>query len=259
VTTATLYAEEAAPVRTRRVPLRRLMVIELRKMADTRAGIALLGLTVLIALIMMFVLAFAAKPEEQTLDYFFRNTLQPMGALLPVVGILAATSEWSQRTALSTFTLVPQRGRIAAAKTGAIVLLAIPVTAFCVLTSVVGNAIAASRGGNGSWDITAAVLGQGLLGQLIGILMGLAFGLVLMSSPLAIVSYYLVPTVLQILGGAISAITKPLHWIDTSALSKLADDHVTNHGWAQVGTTVALWVLLPLVVGLIRLAKREIK
>ncbi len=259
MSTTTLYAETAAPVRTRRVPLRRLMVIELRKMADTRAGIALLSLTMVIALIMMFVLAFAAKQEEQTFDYFFRNTLAPIGVLVPVVGILAATSEWSQRTALSTFTLVPQRGRIAAAKTGAIVLLAIPVTAFSLATSALGNAIAAARGGNGSWDITAAVLGQGLLNQLIGILMGLAFGLVLMSSPLAIVSYYMLPAVLQILGGTISAITKPLKWIDTSALNSLANDHLSNTEWAQVGTTAALWVGLPLAVGLVRLAGREIK
>lgn len=228
-------------------------------MADTRAGAALLGLTLLIAVVMLFVLAFAAKAEEQTLSYFLRTTIQPTGALVPVVGILAATSEWSQRTALSTFTLVPQRGRIAAAKGGAIVLLAILLTAFCLFTSVVGNAIAAGRGGNGSWDITSAVLGQVLLSQLINILMGLAFGLVLMSSPLAIVSYYLVPTVLQILGGTISSITKPLRWVDTSALQKLSNEHVTNGDWARIATTAAIWVLVPLVAGLIRLARREIK
>ena len=39
-----------------------------------------------------------------------------MVIILPLIAILAVTSEWSQRTGLTTFTLVPHRGRIIAAK-----------------------------------------------------------------------------------------------------------------------------------------------
>ena len=39
-----------------------------------------------------------------------------MGILLPVLGILLVTSEWSQRTAMVTFTLEPSRSRVIAAK-----------------------------------------------------------------------------------------------------------------------------------------------
>src|SRR5262249_39655952 len=42
--------------------------------------------------------------------------VQPAGVLLPIVGILLVTSEWSQRTALLTFTLVPARLPVLAAK-----------------------------------------------------------------------------------------------------------------------------------------------
>ena len=40
----------------------------------------------------------------------------PMNILLPVLGIMSVTSEWSQRTAMVTFTLEPSRSRFLAAK-----------------------------------------------------------------------------------------------------------------------------------------------
>ena len=39
--------------------------------------------------------------------------------LLPIIGILLVSSEWSQRTALITFTLVPKRMRVMSAKIAA--------------------------------------------------------------------------------------------------------------------------------------------
>ena len=35
--------------------------------------------------------------------------LAPVDMILPAIGILAMTSEWTQRTALTTFTLSPRR------------------------------------------------------------------------------------------------------------------------------------------------------
>ena len=39
-----------------------------------------------------------------------------MTVILPIIAILSVTSEWSQRTGLTTFTLVPHRGRVMLAK-----------------------------------------------------------------------------------------------------------------------------------------------
>jgi ABC-type transport system involved in multi-copper enzyme maturation permease subunit len=255
----TLYAEPAIPTRNKRASLRRLTLIELRKMADTRAGIALLGITVLIAVVVMIVLPFTAHSGEQTYSYFFRNTLPAMGALLPVLGILAATSEWSQRTALSTFTLVPHRERVTAAKALAVVLLAVIATAVCLVTAALANSIAVARGGNGSWDIAASTIGNGLLSEVIGMLMGFAFGLLLMSSPIAIVAHFLVPTIIQLVGGLVNSLTNPLHWIDLSAVDKLNNEHLSSGDWARIGTTVALWLIAPLVIGMFRLSRHEVK
>ena len=43
--------------------------------------------------------------------------------LLPILGIMAATAEWTQRTGLVTFTLEPRRGRVVLAKALAALVL----------------------------------------------------------------------------------------------------------------------------------------
>ena len=54
--------------------------------------------------------------------------------LLPVIGVMAMTSEWTQRTALTTFTLSPRRVRVQLAKfVSAIVLSVVVLTATALL------------------------------------------------------------------------------------------------------------------------------
>ena len=48
-----------------------------------------------------------------------------MTVVLPIIAILSITGEWSQRTGLTTFTLVPHRNRVIAAKAVSSVAVAI--------------------------------------------------------------------------------------------------------------------------------------
>ena len=58
----------------------------------------------------------AFAPEQaQTYGSFAAAIGFPMAVVLPMVAILSVTSEWSQRSGLTTFTLVPSRGRVIAA------------------------------------------------------------------------------------------------------------------------------------------------
>ena len=63
--------------------------------------------------------------QDQTLARCSSIAVAPASILLPIVGILLVTSEWSQRTALITFALVPDRGRVLAAKLLASVVLSL--------------------------------------------------------------------------------------------------------------------------------------
>ena len=70
-----------------------------------------------------------------------------------MIALLSVTSEWSQRSGLTTFTLVPHRGRVIAAKASRAVAVGVAsmVFAFAVgaLGNVVGSAIAGHRHGLG--------------------------------------------------------------------------------------------------------------
>jgi ABC-2 type transport system permease protein len=103
----------------------RLTAVELRKMTDTRAGFWLLATIGLLYAALAVIMLFAADPADLTFRNLFQLMMIPSGVLLPVLGILAVTSEWTQRTALTTFTLVPERSRVAVAKLLAAVALAV--------------------------------------------------------------------------------------------------------------------------------------
>src|SRR6202000_540887 len=89
---------------------------ELRKLTDTRASrwllIAIAAATPVVVAVMLAV----AAPRDLTYTRFADYTQTPQKFLLPALAILVVTSEWSQRTVLVTFTLVPDRGRVLRAK-----------------------------------------------------------------------------------------------------------------------------------------------
>jgi ABC-2 type transport system permease protein len=235
--------------------LARLSQIELRKMADTRAGFWLLLVIVLIAAAFVTITVIAGNADDQNFEPLFRGALWGVSILLPVLGILSVTSEWSQRTGLTTFALVPERGRIIAAKVVAAVLLALGAVVACLLTAAIGNVFA-----GGSWELSESQVVNGVLFEIAGMLGGVAFGLVFMNSALAIVLYYALPTVWTILGETVHALDKPADWLDTSrTLAPLVEGGMTGRAWAQLATSLALWLGVVLVIGLWRLRRTELK
>jgi ABC-2 type transport system permease protein len=247
----TAHAETTYP----RPGLPLLSRVELRKMADTRAGFWLLLVVALLGVAIVTITLIAGKPEDQDLHSFFQGALWVVSVLLPVVGILAVTGEWTQRTGLTTFALVPERGRVIAAKVIAAIGLALAAAVACLVAAAAGNLIA-----GGSWDLPVWLLSQGALFEVIGMLFGVAFGLVFMNSALAIVLYFLLPTAWTILGETIHALDKPANWLDLSrTMERLVDGSLTGTEWAQLGTSVGLWVGLVLLIGLWRLRRIELK
>ena len=101
------------------IPFARLFRVELRKSADTRAGRWLIGVTVglcLVAEVIFLIVAATHDEAEASFGDFVAVSAFVSSVLLPVLGIMLVTSEWSQRTAMTTFTLEPRRMRIVLAK-----------------------------------------------------------------------------------------------------------------------------------------------
>ncbi|KAB1949724.1 ABC transporter permease [Micromonospora sp. ALFpr18c] len=242
-----------------RPSLVRLTVVELRKLVDTRAGRWLLITIGLIAAAIVTLQLIYAKDADQTFVNFFTPSLLPVGVLLPVLGILSITSEWSQRTALTTYALVPRRERVVAAKLIAVVLTALASVLASLAIAAAGTLVAGATGGAGTWRVEAALIGNAVIFQVANVLMGAAFGLLLLNPPLAIVGYLLLPTLWSVLSELVRPLRGPAGWLDTSrTMEPLFTDHLTGGQWGRLAVSLLVWLVLPMAAGLVRTLRREV-
>ena len=239
----------------------RLVRVELRKLVDTRAGRWLLIAIVAITALVVGIMLFAADPKDLTFGNFVGMTATPQAILLPILGILAVTSEWSQRTGLVTFTLEPRRGRVAGAKLVAALLVGVLAVAVAIAVGALANVLgSAAFDGAGTWDFEVSLLGGALLMQLLGVAQGVAFGMLLLNTPAAIVAYLALPTVWSILANVVSSLDSWAEWLDMSrTTAPLLDGGMGGAEWAHLAVSAGVWVLLPLAVGMWRLVHREVK
>jgi hypothetical protein len=239
-----------------RPSLLRLSGVELRKTVDTRSGFWLVASVLLLVVGTVVISVLVDEPDLHHLDGMLEFALAPVTVLLPVLGILAITTEWSQRTTLTTFSLVPGRERVTTAKVLATSALAVAGVVVCLAAAAAGNLVIA-----GSWALEWSRLGTALLVSVISMLGGVAFGLVFLNSPAAIVLYFVLPTVWAVLGETIGFLDRLAPWLDTSrTTTKLAEDAMASGGdWARLGTSLALWLALPLALGLWRVRTSEVK
>jgi len=239
----------------------RLIKVELRKLMDTRAGKWLLIAIALLTLAAMALFLIFGKSENLTYDNFVGIAATPQGFLLPVLGILAVTSEWSQRTGLVTFTLEPSRSRIVAAKLSAIVITGVGFVALVLALAAVSNLIGmAVFDGDGSWSFGIVGVRDVLLLQLMGLIQGAAFGMILMNSAAAIVTAFVLPIAFSVLANIVPKIQDAAPWIDLgTAQGPLFDHTMAGDDWAKLGLTTLWWIVIPLAAGVWRLLRSEVK
>lgn len=241
------------------IPFGRLVRTELRKLTDTRAGrwllLTLVAATPIVALVMVFTMSTKDLNYAKFVDY----TSTPEKLLLPILGILTMTSEWSQRTGLVTFVLEPKRGRVLLAKGVAAVGLGIGVSVLMLLVSVVGNVLGQTvRNGNGSWNFAGQVSGEVTLVLLSWLLLGLALGMALLITAAAILVAFVVPNMFSAFFGSGSKNTTA--WFDLNqAQSPLYSHDITGKGWIQLLAASALWIGIPMLLGAMRVRRTEVK
>jgi hypothetical protein len=242
------------------VPFGRLLLTEWRKQIDTRAGRWLLIAIGIVAAVILTLQAVWGR-DYRSFEDLLGSVSNPFGLLLPVVGILAATAEWSQRTGLVTFVLEPRRLRVGAAKlvaallTGALALVVVAALAALAHLAVQAGGVPAD------WSLSGALAGGVVLALILSMVQGVAFGLVFQNTPAAIVVFFVLPTAFGIVGGLVTAVQDVWPWIDlSSAMMPLyIGDALTGAVWAHLATSTAIWVVAPLIGGLVRLSRSEIK
>ncbi|MEO7351950.1 MAG: ABC transporter permease [Marmoricola sp.] len=244
---------------TSKVPLTRLIKVEIRKMLDTRAGLWLIIAIVAITALITVIFFFAAPDGERTFLNYIGIMATPQGFLLPVMGILLITQEWTQRTGMVTFTLEPHRGKVIAAKV--VAALAFGLLAV-VLACVIASLATAVSGAPGAWkNIGVDDFAKFTLLQVTGVLQGLAFGLIFLNSAAAIVTYFVLPIAFSIVASLWGALADIAPWVDlgTSQQPLFSGQNLTGEEWWQIVTGTLIWVVLPFVAGLVRVLRAEVK
>jgi ABC-2 type transport system permease protein len=240
--------------------LPRLSIVELRKAADTRAGYWLIAVVGALTVAVVGARLASGTAGDRTLGSLVGDAQLPVSVLLPVLGVLAVTSEWSQRTGLYTFSLVPARGRVVAAKLLATSLLAGAAWLVAVAVGVAGFAAgqALHRTGGG-WHLAASTVGQLGLVDWVTMLCGTAFGLLVLHSAPAVATFYVVPIGWSALGRLVPGLAGAAGWLDLGrARVPLVDPGVTGPEWARFLTASLLWVAVPALLGVVRVHRTDI-
>ncbi len=242
------------------IPMTTVVRVETRKLVDTLSGRWLLIAIAALTTIVLVAMWFTVDGKNATFENYLGGTASPLMMLLPVLGILAATSEWSQRTGLTTYTLEPRRLRVLVAKlVGSLILgLACIVLAFG-LAAAVTAASAATKNPATPWNVSWAIAGGFVLALILSLAQGVAVGTLIPNTPAAVVVYFLVPFAWMFLMQW-ERMRDIRPWADlNSALRPLFEASMTGQDWAHLAVATGIWVVLPLLAGAMVLRRREVK
>jgi ABC-2 type transport system permease protein len=265
MTTVALDHPREQNAHRQQIPLWRVSRIELRKMFDTRSGFWLMASLVIAALVATAATILFAPHADLTYYTYAKAIGFPMTVILPIIAVLSITGEWSQRSGLTTFTLVPHRNRVILAKVVASVTVGAASMLFALAVGVVGNLVGtAITGTEQVWDVTVVRALQIVLGGLLCLLTGTMLGLLFRSSPVAMVAYFvyslLLPTVLGVLATSQKTFRDVQPWVDLNLTQgQLFERSLTAEQWAHLGVTASIWLFLPTLVALRLVSRSEVR
>ncbi|GAA1915176.1 ABC transporter permease [Nocardioides hwasunensis] len=259
-------AHAARPARTiTPISMTRLVGVELRKMFDTRAGFWLMASVGIVSVLATAAVILWAPDAAINQGTFSSAIGMPLSVVLPVIAILAVTGEYSQRTGLTTYTLVPWRGRVIGAKVVATLLVGLVSMLLALAIGAVGNVAGSALAGvDTTWDVTLAQFANILLASILGMLIGFMLGVLFRSSPGAIVGYFVYSLVLPVAFGTLAAFQgwfRDLQpWVDVNfASTRLYDTAMTAEYWQQLGVATLIWLWIPLALGVRAVLRAEVK
>jgi ABC-2 type transport system permease protein len=247
------------------IPLHRVVTTELRKMFDTRSGFWLLAGIGILALLATGAVILFAPDDELTYNSFAGAIGVPMTVILPIIAILSVTGEWSQRSGLTTFTLVPHRDKVILAKALVSVGVAVVSIPLAFAVGAVGNLVGTALAGvDPVWDLSFTNLVTIVLANVLGLLVGFMLGVLIRSSAGAIVAYFiysfLLPTLAALLASSQGWFRDLQPWVDFNfAQSALYDGALTATQWAHLGVTSVVWLIVPTAVGVGLVMRSEVK
>jgi hypothetical protein len=129
----------------------------------------------------------------------------------------------------------------------------------------VGNLVGpALLGTDRVWDDGVGQLANIVLANVLGMMVGFMLGLLIRSSAGAIVGYFVFSFVLTPLSMLLAAnqgwFEKAQPWVDFNfAQGALFNGTLSLEQWAQLGVTTAVWLVVPMLVGIRLVMRSEVK
>ena len=181
----------------------------------------------------------------------------PQNVLLPVLGIVVISIGWTRGAAATAYTLMPVRHRMLLAQLFTVLIIGSAAIALALGLA----ALAALPSGRRSWSEFGAdnvpVLG---LVQVIALLQGAAFGLLFLNLSSAILGHLAVPVGIDLLSSLWTPLGGARPWWDLWAAQQplLKAAPIGREQWLHLATSTGVWVVLPFVIGAIRLHRVDI-
>ncbi len=236
-------------------PFSRLVRIEWTKATDTRAARWLLAIVALSTAGMMLAPILAPTRFDQTYAGYLEVASIAQVTLVPILGILMLTGEWSHRSVITTFTQEPRRIRVVTAKVAAALMLGSGAAVFGGVVTAAGIGLATASGRTIEGTLSVGDITGYLLYLLLNVLGGVAVGALVHSSATAIAAYFSLNIATALLGTASTLIAD---WIDTATTWTWVLDNDWGGHVPQIAVSTLFWVVVPLAAGAVRTLRRDI-
>ena len=251
---------------TTATPFSRLVRVELRKSYDTRAGFWLLGAIGVLVLLAEVIAVWVTAVQDEPMEFgdFIGTAAFLTSFLLPVLGIMVMTTEWTQRTAMVTFALEPRRSLVIVAKMLVGVLLTLATVAFSIAIGFVANLVYGLIEGHTDWTFGWSDFAAFVITQVLAMLGGFALAALFLNTAAAIVVFFaykwLLPGLFFLGSTLMDWFADIAPWIDfQSAQGAIWEWSSSGEDWAQLIVSGIVWLGLPLGFGLWRVLRAEVK
>ena len=157
------------------------------------------------------------------------------------------------------------RSRVIAAKTITSVAVAVASMLFAFVIGAFGNVVGSFIAGTSvRWDMSTTHGLTIVLGNLLCLLTGTMFGMLIRSSPGALVAYFvyalLLPNVAEVLASSQAGFRHVRPWVDLNFdQGGLFEGTLNGIQWPQLAVATAAWLLVPGYFGVRRVLRAEVK
>lgn len=251
------------------VPFWRLCLVELRKARDTRAGFWLMVSIASLVTLFQVIQLISVNVQDLYTSFtdFTGNVFFVALVLMPILAILLVTTEWSQRTAMVSFTLEPRRLRVVLAKLVAVVVVALLTVALMFLVALACTAICdLLQPELTDWDIEAEfVFLLAPVALIVTTVFGFALASLFLNTPASIVvfliAWFASLPILFVIAGLVPPFEDAIPWLSIQLNVLLLVDELPQdaEAWGQLLVSAGFWIALPLTLGTLRILRAEVK